>query len=238
MEKKRTRICILLTAFLWLGTAPLARAAEPGFYIGITGGQTSFGLARREIDFKLTKTLGLDPGFELLASPSELHSEIDTHASGLTGLVGYRINRGFAVEAAYVNLGDLTYQASGTGVKFVEGILTPVAFTADLKTRVSGEAISLLADLFPPKRWELFLRGGVFLADTRPTSHVLAGSVVSDLGLGSESSTDFLVGVGTAAHLTDRWAIRLEYERFLNVGKSPGTKNDISLTSLGLLMHF
>lgn len=238
MSTKRVRSSILLMASLWLGGVASARAVEPGFYAGVTGGQVSFGLPQRNIDSILTKVLGLDPGFELLASPSQLDSAIDTHASGLSGLIGYRINRGLAVEVAYVDLGTLTYSASGTGVKFVEDVLTPIDFTADLETGVSGEALSLLVDLFPPNRWALFLRGGLFFARTKPSSRVSAGGIVSDLGFDSESSTDYLIGVGTTAHFTDRWSVRLEYERFLNVGNSPRTENDISLVSLGLLVEF
>lgn len=238
MGRMRVRTSILLMVSLWLGTAASTAAVEPGFYAGVTGGRASFGWSRREIDLTLTKSLGLDPAFELLAAPSELHSEIDTHASGITGLVGYRINRGFAVEAAYLDLGDLTYRASGRGVKFVEGILIPVDFTANLNAKVSGVALSMLADLFPPKRWEVFLRGGLFFANTKQSSRVSTGGFVGDFGSGSESTTNALAGVGTAMHVSDRWELRLEYERFLNVGAPTLTKNDIALISLGLLVHF
>jgi len=238
MENNRLQTCIALTASLWLGSVAAAGAAEPGFYVGLTGGQASFGLTQHEIDLTLTKALELDQRFELPGVSSILDSQIDDHTSGVTGLVGYRINRGLAVEAAYVDLGKLTYRASGTGVRFVEGHLVPVDFSAHLSTEVTGTTVSLLVDLFPPKRWEVFLRGGVLFAQTKRDSSVSTDSFVGDLGFGSESSSDLLIGVGTALNLTDRWAVRLEYERFLNVGESPGTESDISLISLGLLVHF
>ena len=238
MEMKRVRTGILLMVFLWIAAVVSAPAADSGFYIGITGGKSSFGLTQRELDLNLRKALELDNGFALPFVDPRLDSLIDTHSSAFTGLVGYRINRGVAVEAAYVDLGKTTYRASGVGTRFVEGRLTPVEFNANLKTEVSGAALSLVADLFPPKRWELFLRGGVFFADTKRSSRVVAGSFVTDLGVGSETSTDFLVGIGTTRHFTNRWSARLEYERFLNVGGSDLTENDITLVSLGLLMHF
>jgi opacity protein-like surface antigen len=242
VEKKRFRTCILLTAALWLVTVAATRAVERGFYIGIAGGQTSFGLPQHQVDANLSTALSLDPRFEFAGRPSQINSQIDTHASGLSGLVGYRINRGLAVEAAYVDLGSLTYRASGTGATFDGDQLIPVDFSARLNTDVTGTAVSLLASLFPPGRWEVFLRGGVLFAQTKPSFHASTSSSTGqfdgELGPGSESSTDLLAGVGTTLHFTDRWAARLEYERFLGVGASAVTENDISLVSLGILVHF
>ena len=238
MGRMRARTCILMMVSLWLGTVTSTAAVEPGFYLGVTGGHASFGWTRGEIDRTLTKALGLDPAFELLATPSELDSEIDTHTSGITGLVGYRINRGIAIEAAYVDLGKLTYRATGTGVRFVDFNLTAVDYSANLSTEVTGTAISILADLFPPKRWEVFLRGGLFFADSKQSSRVSTDGFIGDFGSGSERTTNALAGIGTAMHFSDRWAVRLEYERFLNVGAPALEKNDIALISLGLLVHF
>lgn len=242
MAEKRLATCILIVGTVWLAAVAPAGAADSGFYVGVTAGQTSFDLTRYGIDRALESMLESDPRFELPLVDTPFDGPLDTNDASFSGLIGYRINRGFSVEVAYLDLGGVTYSASGTAVRFVDDVLVPAAFTADVSIDVAGAAISVVANILPPKRWELFVRGGVFLADVSPTiratTELPEGSFTGDPGPGSESSTDTLFGAGVAFHVTDRWAARLEYERFLSVGGSALPIDDVELVNLGLLMRF
>lgn len=238
MKTKSVRTGVLSVVLFWLAAAVSTQAAVPGFYIGITGGNASFGLTQRQFDLTLFNELELSQGLHLPRDASRFESRIDSDTSVFTGLVGYRLNRRVAFEAAYVDLGRVKYRAFGTTARFIQGVLTPIYFNANLRSEVSGPAFSVLANLFPPKRWEVFIRGGVFFAYTKESFRAVSDMFTVDLGSGSETSTDWLAGVGVTLHLSGRWSTRLEYERFLDVRASAATENDVALISLGLLMHF
>lgn len=232
METKKLRTGMLVLTLLWFGTMASVEAVEPGFYFGAGAGQTTFDAAQREIDTAVSDAFFSELGLLFIPEPE---ASLDDHDTGFTGLVGYRFNRALAAEAAYVDLGELTYTA--TGRAGVLGGMTTVPARADLNVETTGVAVSLLGILPSSERWELFLRGGVFLADTETVFTGSAGTFSADFGSASESSTDYLAGIGATVHFGKRWSARAEYRRFLDVGDEDVSERDIELLGLSLLLR-
>lgn len=143
------------------------------------------------------------------------------------GFVGYRIFRYAAFEASYADLGTLSeYQgAIYTSVT----IIPPVSSKLETK----GPSASVLAIMPVGERWELYLRGGILWADQK-VSH-WSNSVTRATTYGSDP---ILFGAGTQFDFGAHWTVRLDFQRFNDVGKEHGIgEADIDVWSLGVLFR-
>lgn len=136
---------------------------------------------------------------------------------------GFRINPNVAVEAAYLDLGEA--KLSGTDT---------VLGTTELTFGLSGFNVAAVLSAPVAGRFSLLGKAGVFLWDM----DVDARS--SSLGTGSlsESGNAFMFGLGGAMEL-DRVGIRLEWERFVDVGDEDTTgESDVDLVSASIYVKF
>jgi opacity protein-like surface antigen len=217
----------LTLVLLAAGSAP-ALAADSGFYVGATAGQSLFHQDRNDADGAILDAFSSN-GFGVASGSSSL----DKTDFAFSGLLGYRVMPGFAIEAAYVDLGKLNYKFSGTVVDFQS-----FSATANLTAEAKGPTLSALGILPVSPSWEVYGRLGAFFSKVTLTADI---SVNGLHGSDSESanSVDGLIGVGTAWHLGKNLALRAEYTRFANVGDKDKTgETNIDLFNLGVTYSF
>lgn len=210
-----------------LGLAALvstpAVAAERGFYIGLDAGQYEYDLDQRDLDRTVEDSVG-EVGLTVIDGSS------DTSEDGFTyGIIlGYQILPYLAVEAAYVDLGDAEYKASGT----VSDGVTTGEMNAKLTAESSGPTVSVLG-ILPvfASGWEVYGRAGVYFASNDAAAQFSIDGVseqVSD----SSNSTEFLWGVG-AGYTRGDWTLRLDFQQFTDVGDSD-TSGDVNVNRIVL----
>ena len=135
--------------------------------------------------------------------PSERDESIvgqDNSDTEFTVSAGYRFSRYIGMEASYLDLGEAT-------LSLVNGPAHAL-FTFGSK----GTSFGLIA-AWPLGRWEPFLRGGVFFAQTRST---LIG--VSDTGEPIDERNDARTGqayetLGVRFRFTDHWNTSVQLDR-------------------------
>lgn len=124
-------------------------------------------------------------------------------------------------EAAYVNLGKVT----GTDTSFVVPI--------DVEAEVSGLSFAVVGIAPMASRFALFGKVGFYLS-TLDIHASGGGASASD----SASSTGLALGLGGSVNVTERVFIRLELERFPDIGDDDLGKDDVDLLSLGIGTEF
>ncbi|AMN45992.1 hypothetical protein ACG33_02465 [Steroidobacter denitrificans] len=218
-QKKTCWMSKIAAQALVLGCVPAtaALAADPGFYFGISGGLATFDLpSRGSLDAELE-----EEGF-LLESSS---LDDDDKAWGLQ--VGYRWNSYVAAEVGYANFGTAEYRATDG----IDGNLS-------LRVRSSGPTLSVLGMLPVAERFDLHARAGVYFADTRVRYREAGFDIGEDYSEGSKSSSENpFLGIGAAWNINDSYALRVEYQRFFDVGKDDIGKFDIDLLSFSVLFR-
>jgi OmpA-like transmembrane domain len=247
----------LIVAGVLLATTQVGVAADSGFYFGVLGGHAEYDFEQPQLPFDfVTPPLGtpsLSPGFipnplnpifdrfppffagEPAAFavarpflPTGWLPRDDDQATAWGGLVGYRIGRYAAAELSYLDLGTLhTTRDVLTGP-----ILNPVRVPLKRELETRGPALSALGLLPLSKVWDLYLRVGVIFADMELSSR-LGDSSSSSATFGSEA---LLWGGGAQFHWGGHWSLRVDFQRFENVGdKREAGEADINLLSLGVL---
>lgn len=200
-----------------------AIAAERGFYFGLDAGQYSYDLDQGGLDRTVEDTLA-DVGLTVLDGSS------DTSEDGFTyGIIfGYQILPYLAVEAAYVDLGDAEYKASGS---VTDGV-TDAGMNAQLTAESSGPTVSVLG-ILPvfASGWEVYGRAGVYFADNDVEAQFTIDGVSEQAG-DSSNSTEFLWGVG-AGYTRGDWTVRLDFQQFTDVGDSD-TSGDVNVNRIVL----
>lgn len=131
---------------------------------------------------------------------------------------GYQFNRYFAVEGGYVDFGKAT------------------ATDVSLGTPISGDAegwglfATGLATLPINEQFGVFAKAGLAYTKADVTA-VVGGVSVSD----DDSGTDLVYGVGAKFDFTKNFGMRVEFERFKDVGNFD---SDVDLLSAGLVYKF
>lgn len=170
-----------------------AFAADNGFYIGGSVGRSDYGVGAGDIGMTAGSVDDTDTGYKVFA--------------------GYNFTRNFGIEAAYVDLGDLTFSGN-VGA-------TPVSGSAD----VQGFNISAVLTAPIDDRFSVFGKLGAFVWDAD-----FAANSAAVRWTGSGSSTDFSAGLGAAYSFNKNLSLRAEYEYFDDV--------DANLWTVGLAYKF
>jgi opacity protein-like surface antigen len=244
----RVSACALLAL-----SAGAAHAADKGFYFGASGGQAHY-------DFDLPvpiATIGFlppvtavlnpifvfrpDPGAPVFLTPvpsfavaSAINARPvlwlpgdDDEGTAWSVSAGYRINRYLAVEASYVNLGTLE-ASQNIGLPAVLGGGT-LAFHRELET--SGPALTAFGILPVSDSWELYVRAGMFFADSELTTAFNGNS--STRSFDSDSTT---LGAGAQFDWKEHWSARLEFQRSFDIGGDDvADETDVDGVSLSVL---
>jgi OmpA-OmpF porin, OOP family len=212
-----------------LGLAASAQAAEPGWYIVGFGGESSAtGLSQAEMDDNLAELLA-SGGLDILDATSTL-DDSDT-GFGLAG--GYQLNDHFAFEFAYVDLGSVDYRSTGTVTDGTDDFASDVS----LGTSASGPVVSALGILPIGERFSVFGRVGLSLLNTDGTARVAIDGQSQRLTQSSQKS-DPMFGVGAEFAIGKYYAVRLTWDRYMDVGTEDVTGDaDADLIALGIRMQ-
>jgi OOP family OmpA-OmpF porin len=195
-------------------TSPFAMADDTGWYGGANIGQS-----RAKIDDERIIS-GLRAGG--LATTSITDDDRDT---GYKIFGGYQLNKNFAVEGGYFNLGRFGYKAT-----------TSPAGTLSGNIKLKGLNLDLVGILPITEKFSAFGRAGVNYAEAKD-SFSGTGLVRVSNPNPSKRDTNYKFGLGVQYAFTEALAMRAEVERY-RINDAVGNKGDIDLVSVGLVYRF
>lgn len=220
-------------ALVVLAAAALPAQAQSPWYVGLAAGEskTSEDLVRNR---ESTITLA-----------SDLATDFDDRDGAWKATLGYRVNSWLAVELNYADLGRHT-----TFTSFLGGDApAPAAIALDREIEAYGIDAVFIAPIGPAL--EIFGRVGA-ARTSLDARQELFGNVVFTGGdpnervrTASQDETVTRYGVGGQWRFGRNLAMRLEWERYAEVGKAfrvggSGTTGeaDTDMYSVGILFHF
>ncbi|MDB5822032.1 MAG: flagellar motor protein MotB [Herminiimonas sp.] len=202
-----------LVAFA-IAATPFAMAQEAGWYAGANVGQS-----RAKID-DARITGGLQASGLATTSIND-----DDRSTGYKLYGGYQINRNFALEGGYFDLGKFGFTAN-----------TAPAGTLSGNTRMRGLNLDLVGILPITEKFSAFARAGVAYAEAKDNfSGTGAVNVLNPNP--SRREANYKLGLGVQYELTQALAMRGEVERY-RVNDAVGNRGDINLVSVGLVYRF
>ena len=205
---------LLGLASLGLLAAAPALAQEPGFYYGGIG----VGQSRTDTDpYGLTS--GLLPG---VGAASAVTDEKDT-AYKLFG--GHQLNRHFALELGYFNLGRNGF-----------GATTAPAGSLSGQTRVQGINLDLVGTLPLTDRFSMLGRVGGQYAWSR-SRFAGTGAAAGVPGSSSRRDGGYKVGLGVQYELNPSMWLRGEVERY-RIKDAVGHRSNVDMVSVSLVFPF
>jgi OmpA-OmpF porin, OOP family len=132
-------------------------------------------------------------------------------------LGGYQINRNFAVELGFHQLGDASASFPGGRVDFEANAIELV-----------GIGAVPLANNFA-----VYAKAGFYRGETEATGSNVAGPI--DM---KETNTDITYGVGVQYSFNPKFGIRAEWQRYPNMGGEEIGESDIDVLSIGVVVRF
>lgn len=205
-----------------LGLAVLAAIAsqfavadDSGWYVGGNVGQS-----RAKIDNARITTQLLGAG---LTATSIADNNRDT---GYKLFAGYQINKNFALEGGYFNLGRFSYVATTAPAGNLSGNI-----------RLQGVNLDGVAMLPITDQFSVFGRLGLNYAQAHD-GFSSTGAVLTPANPNpSKNQVNYKFGAGLQYAFTDVLAMRAEVERY-RINDAVGNKGDVDLVSVGLVYHF
>lgn len=234
-RKHRMAASVVAAALGLLASASASAETERGFYFGIAGGLATIDLPSREefdeifITNLVNQINGL--GGTVLSAESSL-DDSDT-AWGLQ--VGYRFNRYIAAELGYVNLGEALYEA----VAMISDGVETFPLETSFRYVSSGPTAAVLGILPISERFDVHGKAGIYFADTRVRARVrdieFDENIFHDEVDAGEQ--EVLLGVGGAWNINDRYSVRFEYQRFMDIGDDVTGEADIDMLAVSILFR-
>ena len=203
-----------LTAALTLAASQGAWAQTEGWYGGFNAGRTAATID----DVRINNTLKAN-GF----TSSTIQD--DDRSNGFKVFGGYQLNRNFAIEGGYFDLGKFGYTATTT---------PPGTLNGNIKLR--GLNLDLVGLLPLTDRFSAFGRVGLNYAEARDTFRG-TGAVTVRNPNPSERDTNIKLGAGLQYAVTDALSVRGEIERY-RVNDAVGNRGHVDLVSVGLVYYF
>jgi OOP family OmpA-OmpF porin len=196
----------------------LVSAQQSGFYIG-----ASIGSATVDIEDGAASAL-------TQLGITNVSGNIDDTDFSYKLFGGYKINKNFAVEGGYANLGKFTTNASGTALG------QTLSASGDVKSyAIFLDAVGILP---ASEEFSVFGKLGFAYTDTTASASAsLAGFSASS----SESAGQWVpkLGLGAQYYVTKAVALRAEYEYYFNVGDENTTgQSDVQVFSAGITFGF
>lgn len=205
-----------------LSASSLAAAAEPGFYVATD-------VAMDSADFGSSDFDGLFDSDELDFDVDD--AGLDKSNAGFALAFGYQFNPYLAVEASYVNVGKVSYDASGT-VDGGEGFTGDFAVGIDYKSK--GPALAVVGSWPINEMFSIDGRVGAYMGKTTGFLSVSVDDETLEGPVASDTKTGLLVGVGATWTLTESVALRAGYTRL----QDGVAERDVDRFSVGLRISF
>lgn len=212
----QTKSAVLAAVFISTAAvaAPSALAADvasaSAWYLGAGAGQSKAKLDDSSINAVLT-------GAGVTAATKD-----ETDFSYKL-FAGYQINRYFAVEGGYFNLGEYSFTTTTASAKTLIG---------SMKNH-RGANLDVLGILPLGDKFSLFARLGV---QSSKTSDLFGGTAVAGFAP-SKNKTDYKAGAGAEFDFTKNVGVRAEWERY-RVSNGFNGKLDVDVVSASLLYRF
>ncbi|MEO8118446.1 MAG: outer membrane beta-barrel protein [Rhodoferax sp.] len=194
--------------------SPFAVADDSGWYGGANIGQS-----RATIDDARIIS-GLQGGGYSTSSIID-----DDRDRGYKIFGGYQINKNFALEGGYFDLGKFGFTAT-----------TVPAGTLSGNIRIKGLNLDVVGTLPITEKFSAFGRIGANYAEAKD-SFKGTGSVSVLNPNPSKRDTNLKVGLGLQYAFTESLALRAEVERY-RINDAVGNKGDVDLVSVGLVYRF
>jgi OmpA-OmpF porin, OOP family len=215
---KRTTASATLTsvalAALTVSLSAPALADNKGWYGGINLGES-----RAKIDDARISSGLLTGGF------TSARISDDDRDLGYKIFGGYRINRNFAIEGGYFDLGKFGFTAN---------TIPPGTLNGTIKVR--GANLDLVGIIPFTEKFSAFGRAGVNYAEAKDAFN--GSGFVGVLKHSAEKSeANYKFGGGLQYDFNDAFGMRVEAERY-RINDAVGNKGDIDLVSLGLVYRF
>ncbi len=191
-----------------------AVAADSRWYGGLGIGQTTAKID----DAGITAGL-LGSGFSN-SSVSDDDSDLGYKLFG-----GLKVNKNFAIEAGYFNLGEFGFTATTTPAGTLTGNIKLSGFNVD------GVGIMPLSE-----KLSAFGRIGLQYAKAEDSFSGTGAVVVADSSP-SKSAANYKVGLGAQYDLTERVGMRAEWERY-RIDDAVDNRGDVDMLSLGVVVNF
>ena len=155
------------------------------------------------------------------SAPGLTVTSCDDEDTGYRIFGGYKFNKNFGVEGAYVNFGS--YPASGTFVG------TPFNLEVEI-TGLTAQAVGMvpMGDFFT-----LIGRAGVILWSIDSSAQVLGLS-----GSASDDGVDLAVGIGGQFNFTRNFGLRADLDLYPGLGSKDTGEEDVTMVSVGLVFSF
>lgn len=214
-------------------SAPRANAAELGFYVAGFYGQAKIPLGAQAGFDGSASNIYADYAFVPASTISSLSDDKD---SSFGMFAGYRLFANLAIEGGYMDLGEVSYRNDSFGQHFTTDPPHEEAWFQKQSASTNGIALTALGVWPLSYRWELYARGGVLLA-TNEVDVYITDFVGSDSFGGSDSSTEFLAGLGASFSFAEVYAARLEVMRVFGAGQGR-IDGDLDVASLGFTVSF
>ena len=205
---------VALAALTATFASPFAMADDAGWYGGLNIGQT-----RAKIDDVRINSSLLGGGF---TSTTISNDDRDT---GYKIFGGYQLNKNFALEGGYFDLGKFGFTATTVPTGTLRG---------DIKLKgLNLDAVGILPFT---EKFSAFGRVGFNSAEAKDT--FTGGGLVRVLkSNASKRETNVKYGLGLQYAFTESFGVRVEVERY-RINDAVGNKGDIDLASLGLIYRF
>ena len=191
-----------------------ASAQDAGWY-----GGASLGRSGATIDDARINSSLLGSGFSSSAIVD------DDRSTGFKAFGGYQINKNFAVEGGYFDLGKFGYTAT-----------TVPAGTLNGNIKLKGLNLDLVGIVPLTEKFSVFGRAGLNYAQARD-SFSGAGAVLVTNPNPRKNDTNYKLGLGLQYALSESLAVRAEAERY-RVNDAVGNRGHVDLVSVGLIYRF
>ncbi len=229
----KTKIALIAAMALVAGSAV---AADSGFYAGAGIGYGKINVNEEKITNNINDFV--NPFYDVTKD------SVSQGATPYSLTVGYKWMPYFATEISYIDLGNANYKATLDCVGVVcDGPVATDTGRAKGQWDAKGWPVSVLGIWPIDDSWEVFGRVGLFIGDVKVTAKLTDasnGALVCGPNEcaryhASQSSTEFIGGVGTNFNFMDTWTARLEWQALPSLGNSKtgdGNWNNIQFSIL------
>ncbi len=194
--------------------SPFATAADTGWYGGINVGQPMANIDNAKITSNL-----LGAGFSTTSISN------DDRDTGYKIFGGYKVNKNFALEGGYFDLGKFGYSAS-----------TVPAGTLNGNIKLKGVNLEAVGILPINAKFSAFGRVGMNYAEAKDSFSGTGAVTVLNTNP-SKSELNYKLGLGVQYDFTEAVGLRAEAERY-RINDAVGGKGDVDMFSLGLVYRF
>jgi OOP family OmpA-OmpF porin len=230
---KHTRIFSAATVAIGLaGILPAAQAAQPGFYVGGMYGQSQKQIDIAGFDTYATTIVFPSPNVDLTVE--SMTSTLDDTDTSFGFFAGYRFNTHFAIEAGYMELGNIAYRNNARGN--INGVPTDARLNVDIET--SGMTAAALGVWPLSYRWEVYGRLGALFSSNEFRAFYDDVEQRPRRDAYRESDVDLLAGIGTSFTVLEIYDLRLEYQRIFDAGDKTTGEADVDMITLGISVVF